>query len=148
MEIRPYLETDEDAVIALWQRCNLVVPWNNPRSDIARKLAVDRDLFLVGLADGRVVASVMGGYEGHRGWVNYLAVDPVCRRKGYGRRIMSAVEERLKAKGCPKINLQVRASNREVIAFYEALGFSDDRVMGFGKRLVTDDPYDGRGAAS
>jgi len=143
MQIRPYLETDEEAVVDLWRRCELVVPWNNPRSDIARKLAVDRDLFLVGLAGQRVVATVMGGYEGHRGWVNYLAVDPGSRRRGHGRRMMAALEERLRARGCPKINLQVRASNREVVAFYEALGFCDDRVMGFGKRLVTDDPFDG-----
>ena len=107
-----------EAVIGLWAECGLIAPWNNPEQDISRKLKKDRDLFLVGILNGRIVASVMGGYDGHRGWINYLAVAPGCRRKGYGTRIMSAVEQRIKAKGCPKINLQVRFSNRQVIDFY------------------------------
>ena len=139
MEIREYAEEDQAEVIALWSVCGLVVPWNDPKKDIGRKLLVDRDLFLVGLIDGRIVASVMGGYEGHRGWINYLAVSPELRRQGYGRQIMEEVERRIKAKGSPKINLQVRTSNTAVIAFYEALGYKVDDVVGMGKRLVSDE---------
>jgi ribosomal protein S18 acetylase RimI-like enzyme len=139
IEIRAYDEADQAEVIALWSACGLVVPWNDPAKDIGRKLLVDRDLFLVGLVAGRIVASVMGGYEGHRGWINYLAVAPELRRKGYGRQIMEEVERRIAAKGAPKINLQVRTSNTAVIAFYEALGYNIDDVVGMGKRLVSDD---------
>ena len=87
--IRPYLAADEDAVIALWDQCRLLRPWNDPRKDIARKLAVAPDLFLVAVVDGQPVGTVMAGYDGHRGWVNYLAVDPVHRRRGNGRLLMA-----------------------------------------------------------
>jgi ribosomal protein S18 acetylase RimI-like enzyme len=141
MQIREFIEKDTKAVIALWVRCRLVVPSNNPKKDIERKLKVDRDLFLVGTLEKKIVATVMGGYEGHRGWINYLAVDPDCRRNGYGRLIIEAVERRIRAKGCPKINLQVRATNKEVIQFYQSLGYSDDHVLGLGKRLEEDEPF-------
>ena len=141
MEIIEYREKYAEAVIELWLKCRLVVSSNNPQKDIERKLLVDRDLFLVGILNGKVIASVMGGYEGHRGWINYLAVDPAHRRRGYGRRIMKEVERRIRAKGCPKINLQVRATNDAVIKFYESLGYADDAVIGLGKRLVVDEPF-------
>jgi ribosomal protein S18 acetylase RimI-like enzyme len=141
MEIIEYREKDAQAVIELWFKCNLIVPSNNPRQDIERKLKVDRKLFLLGLLKGKIIASVMGGYEGHRGWINYLAVDPAYRRHGYGRRIMEEVERRIHAKGCPKINLQVRTSNDAVIKFYRSLGYEDDNVIGLGKRLEEDEPY-------
>ena len=143
MKIREYQIKDEEEVIALWAKCDLIVPWNNPHQDIERKLQVGPDLFLVGEANGKIVASVMGGYEGHRGWINYLAVHPEYRRKGLGKEIMLEVEKRIKDKGCPKINLQVRASNHDVIAFYQAIGFMDDKVIGLGKRLVEDDQFSG-----
>ena len=139
MDVRPYVEADEAAVIALWTEAGLVRPWNDPRKDIARKLAVQREWFLVGTHDGRVIASVMAGYEGHRGWVNYLAVGLPWRRQKLGARLMQEIEGRLRALGCPKINLQVRRSNGEVKAFYDALGFVEDDVLSFGKRLVRDD---------
>ncbi len=139
MEIRPYQESDESDVVALWKACDLVKPWNDPRKDIQRKLGVDGELFLVGVVDDRVIATVMGGYEGHRGWINYLAVDPSCRRNGYGTRIVHVVERLISAKGCPKINLQIRTSNAEAVTFYEALGYLTDDVIGLGKRLVSDD---------
>jgi ribosomal protein S18 acetylase RimI-like enzyme len=139
MKIRAYGEEDQAKLIDLWTACGLVVPWNDPARDIGRKLLVDRDLFLVGLLEGRIVASVMGGYEGHRGWINYLAVAPDQRRKGYGRLIMEEVERRIAEKGSPKINLQVRTSNTGVIAFYESLGYRADDVVGMGKRLVSDE---------
>src|SRR5262245_40730200 len=123
MKIREYNEADENSVIALWRECEMLVPWNDPRKDIARKLQVGRELFLVGVLDDRIIASVMGGYDGHRGWIYYLAVLPDFHLLGYGRAIMSEVETRLAARGCPKINLQVRAHNRKVIAFYESLGY-------------------------
>jgi len=141
MEIREYREKDANAVIALWIQCGLVVPRNNPQKDIERKLKVDRDLFLVGILEGKIIASVMGGYEGHRGWINYLAVDPACRRQGYGRRIMQEIEKRIRARNCPKINLQVRATNQGVIQFYRSLGYADDNVIGLGKRLKEDEPF-------
>jgi len=136
--IRPFREADEAQVVALWRACGLTRPWNDPHRDIARKLAMQRELFLVGEEGGRIVASVMAGYEGHRGWVNYLAVDPGRRRAGLGARLMQRVEELLLAQGCPKINLQVRASNAEVLAFYRALGYAQDEVVAMGKRLVPD----------
>jgi ribosomal protein S18 acetylase RimI-like enzyme len=139
MEIRPFELTDEDAVIALWDRCGLLRSWNDPREDIRRKLSVRADLFLVGLVESRVAATVMAGYEGHRGWINYLGVDPVHRRQGLGRAIMAEAERLLRAAGCPKINLQVRATNTDVIAFYERLGYQVDPVVSLGKRLAADD---------
>lgn len=139
MEIEEYREKYGGDVIELWLKCKLVVPSNNPHRDIERKVEVDRDLFLIGIINGRIVATVMGGYEGHRGWINYLAVDPAHQRNGYGRLIMQEVEKRIRAKGCPKINLQVRASNEAVIKFYQSLGYTDDKVIGFGKRLEEDE---------
>ena len=138
MDIRAFDEKYKDEVIALWRECNLVVPQNDPAKDIERKLKIDPDLFLVGVIDEKVVATVMGGYEGHRGWINYLAVKPSQQRKGYGQAIMQAVESLIKQKGCPKINLQVRATNEAVIKFYAAIGYGNDNVVGLGKRLEYD----------
>jgi ribosomal protein S18 acetylase RimI-like enzyme len=138
MKIRIYEDGDKSEVISLWQECGLVVPQNDPGKDIERKLRVDPGLFLVGVCAGSVVATVMGGYEGHRGWINYLAVNPAVQRQGYGQAIMQAVEVLMKEKGCPKINLQVRAGNDKVIAFYSAIGYGNDDVVGLGKRLQHD----------
>jgi ribosomal protein S18 acetylase RimI-like enzyme len=139
--IRPYEPRDEEEVVRLWRRCDLVVPWNNPRQDIERKLRVNPDLFLVGEIDGRVVATCMAGYEGHRGWINYLATDPDLRRRGIAAKMMKAAEEKLMAIGCPKINLQVRAGNKDVVAFYEAIGYVLDDILNMGKRLKEDEPF-------
>ena len=97
----------------------------------------DRDAVIALWLDCGIVATVMGGYEGHRGWINYLAVQSSEQRKGYGQEIMKVVETRIEAKGCPKINLQVRAKNAGVIAFYKTLGYCTDDVVGLGKRLPT-----------
>jgi ribosomal protein S18 acetylase RimI-like enzyme len=137
-DIRPYSPQDESAVITLWQKCNLTRPWNNPERDIERKLKVNPELFLVGAIDSRVIATVMGGYEGHRGWVNYLAVDPEHQRNGIGRRMMAAIEGKLLAMGCPKINLQVRTGNQSALSFYERIGYKTDDVVSMGKRLIED----------
>ena len=138
MEIRTYQDKYRGDVIALWKECGLVVPQNDPEKDIDRKLKVDPDLFLVGISGNEIIASVMGGYEGHRGWINYLAVRPSEQRKGYGQSIMQAVEQLIKDKGCPKINLQVRATNEKVMAFYSAIGYGNDNVVGLGKRFEHD----------
>ena len=139
MEIRAYRQEDRDQVLDLWTRCDLVVPWNDPGKDIDRKVRADPDGLVVGLLDDRVVGTGMVGYEGHRGWVNYLAVAPARRGRGFGRALMTAAEEYLMAAGCPKINLQVRSSNTDVIRFYESIGYCLDNVVGMGKRLCHDD---------
>lgn len=135
---RPFCSDDEPAVIELWTRCGLVKPQNDPRKDIQRKSKVRPDLFLVGVLDGQIVASVMIGYEGHRGWINYLAVSPDHQKRGFGRHMMAEAERLLRAEGCPKINLQVRTSNSAVLAFYRAIGFLPDDVVSFGRRLEQD----------
>lgn len=138
MDIRIYQPTDEQAVVALWEQCGLVRPWNDPRQDIARKLAEQPELFLVGLSDSEVVATVMAGFDGHRGWVYYLAVSPEHRRQSYGRQLMREVERLLMARGCPKLNLQVRTSNQSIIEFYRKLGYVQDDVVSLGRRLIQD----------
>jgi ribosomal protein S18 acetylase RimI-like enzyme len=140
MQIRPFIESDEAAVIALWQECGLTRPWNDPHKDIARKLRVQRELFLVATEDDRLIGSVMAGYEGHRGWVNYLAVSPPGRGRGLGRELMAHVEALLLERGCPKINLMVRAGNDSVLAFYRRIGYLDDAAVPLGKRLIPDGP--------
>ena len=138
LQIRDYLETDQEAVVAPWRDCGLTVPWNDPVNDIHRKLSVQRHMFLIGMLNDRLVGSVMAGYEGHRGWINYLAVASECRESGYGRCLMEEAERRLRALGCPKINLQIRSSNAGVVGFYKGIGFSVDDVISMGKRLEED----------
>lgn len=139
MDIRSFAPADEATVVALWERCGLLRPWNDPHKDIARKQLVQPELFLVGTVEERIIATVMAGFDGHRGWVNYLAVEPDSRQQGYGRMLMAAAEDRLLALGCPKINLQIRQDNLEAIQFYKRLGFSQDAAVSFGKRLVHDE---------
>ena len=138
MQTRSFQLEDEAAVVSLWQQCDLVRPWNDPRKDIRRKLRVRPDLFLVGVMNGQVVATAMAGYEGHRGWLNFVAVAPQHQRLGLGRAIMHEAERLLRAAGCPKINLQVRTSNHGVIEFYRRLGYAVDEVVSMGKRLEHD----------
>ncbi len=134
--IRPCQTKDRDDVIALWRACGLVTPQNDPHADFQHKIRFQPDLFLVGLdRDGRLQASVMAGYEGHRGWINYLAVSPAMRRRGAGSQMLLAAEKRLRSLGCPKINLQVRHHNTDVLTFYRCLGFTEDKVVSLGKRL-------------
>jgi ribosomal protein S18 acetylase RimI-like enzyme len=141
IDIRPYSSSDEMAVIELWQQCHLVTSTNNPRLDIERKCQVNPELFLVAVEAERIVGTCMAGYEGHRGWINYLAVAPGYQRQGIARQLMQAAEDKLQVLGCPKINLQVRETNMEVIAFYEALGYTQDAVVSLGKRLSYDPEY-------
>ena len=138
MKIRPFKKSDTDAIIRLWHDCKLVVPWNSPAKDIQRKLETDADLFLVGEFDDKLIASVMGGYDGHRGWIYYLAVAPMYRNRGFAQNMMAEMESRLTELGCPKINLLVRNTNIEVIEFYQSLGYITDQSVSLGKRLIPD----------
>ena len=138
MQIRPFQLEDAEAVVSLWRRCDLVRPWNDPRKDIRRKLRVRPDLFLVGVLGGQIVATAMAGYEGHRGWLNYVAVAPEHQRLGLGRAIVKEAERLLREAGSPKINLQVRTANAGAIEFYRRLGYAVDEVVSMGKRLEHD----------
>lgn len=136
LQVRPFLEDDQSSVVALWSEVFVDdPPRNDPRAVIGRKLRVQRELFLVGEFQGDIVGTVIAGFDGFRGWVYHLAVRPGCRRRGFGRELMREAEARLKALGCPKLNLQVRSSNAEVIAFYERLGYSVEDRASLGKIL-------------
>lgn len=134
-EIVRYNPQFQDAVVNLWRKCDLIVPQNDPVEDIRKKVDFQPDLFFIGLLDGKVVGSIMVGYEGHRGWMNYLAVTPEFQRRGYGRKLVQKTVDELKRIGCLKLNLQVRRSNTSVIDFYKHLGFKEDDVISLGKRL-------------
>ena len=116
----------------------LTVPWNNTYKDIARKLKVQAELFFVRFLEDKLIASVMGGYDGHRGWINYLAVHPDFQARGYGKQLMDNVENRLRKLGCPKINLQIRDANNKVLSYYQKLGFVEEKRISMGKRLEDD----------
>lgn len=139
MIIRPFEDDDRQTVIKLWRRCGLVVAWNDPEADIDRKLRVDPELFVVGLAGSRLVATAMGGYDGHRGSLYYLAVDAEQQGRGYGRKIADYIADLLEQRGCPKLNIMVRSSNTRMIDFYHRLGFKTDEVVCLGKRLIEDE---------
>jgi ribosomal protein S18 acetylase RimI-like enzyme len=136
MEIRPFHESDQDSVIALWKDVFAYpAPHNDPARVIRDKLAVQRDLFFVARIDGTVVGTVMGGYDGHRGWVYALAVRPESRRRGIGSALMKHVEKELAERGCPKVNLQVLATNAATVAFYRKLGYAVEERLSMGKLL-------------
>lgn len=137
MRIRPFQESDRTGVVRLWRRCDLVAAGNDPNRDIDLKIAYQPDLLFVGESHGRVIATVMAGYDGHRGWINYLAVDPGHRRNGYGRELMAHAERALVELGCPKINVQVRPTNDGVRTFYEEMGYAYEDRLNFGKRSGT-----------
>ncbi|MDR6377258.1 GNAT family acetyltransferase [Paraburkholderia strydomiana] len=140
LSIRRFDASDTDAVVALWQQAfpeyrDVTKPQRNPHLSIANKLATQPELFFVAVLGERVVGTVMGGYDGHRGWLYSLAVDESVRRHGIGSRLVAHVEDALTALGCPKLNLQVLSAKSDVRAFYEALGYRADAVVSFGKRL-------------
>lgn len=144
--LRAYAPTDEDAVVALWEEAGLTRPWNDPRADIGRKLTVQPDLFVVAVdepGDGSasaVVGTVMAGYDGHRGWLYYLAAAASHRGQGIGRRLVAEAERLLAALGCPKVQLMVRPENEAVRGFYAELGYEPFEIWATGKRLIVDGP--------
>jgi ribosomal protein S18 acetylase RimI-like enzyme len=133
--VRSFQEEDRAAVIDLWRRSGLIVSWNDPGADIDRKLQVQPELFLVGVETDMIVGTVMGGYDGHRGWVYYLAVAPEFRRRGYARLLLDRVSKLLRDMGCAKLNIMIRSTNQEVRAFYQRLGFTEEDVVCCGKRF-------------
>lgn len=139
METRPFAASDIDEVIDLWRRAGLVHPTNDPRRDIERKVSDSPWGLLVAVDDTAIVGTVMVGYDGHRGWINYLATHPDHRRTGIATELMTDARELLLARGCPKINLQVRLGNADAREFYESLGYTEDSVASFGLRLIADD---------
>ncbi|WP_131667632.1 GNAT family acetyltransferase [Psychrobacter pygoscelis] len=138
MTIRPFKEPDRQAIIQLWQDCDLTRPWNDPDKDISRKMAFQPELFLVAEDKEQVIASAMAGYDGHRGSVYYLAVSPDYQARGIGKQLMSEIEDRLIKLGCPKLNIVVRSSNDKVLEFYRKLDYASDDVVSLGKRLIAD----------
>jgi len=136
LHIRQFHPDDEPAVVELWGKCDLLRPWNDPHLDIHHKLTQNDGLFLVGLLDDRIIASVMAGYDGHRGWLYLVGVDPAYRRNGHARQLIAEIERLLCERGCRKINLQVRDTNQQVIDFYKRVGYSVDPVLSMGKRFT------------
>lgn len=141
MEIRVFKQEDFEEVLTLWDRCDLLRPWNDPELDIERKLNHDPELFLVAEVSGEVVGSVMGGYDGHRGSAYYLGVHPEYRGRGIANALMNRLEKKLIARGCPKIQLMVRAENDAVISMYEKLDYEVIESISLGKRLIIDQEY-------
>lgn len=137
--VRDFQPEDSDEVVALWDACGLIRPWNNPHADILRKLTDGNGAFWVATSADAVIASVMIGYDGHRGSINYLAVAPAWQRTGIGARLMRQAEAFLLDRGCPKVNLCIRKDNEAVRTFYDQLGYVIDDVYLFGKRLIPDD---------
>lgn len=135
MQIRSFQNADRAAVIALWQACGLTRPWNDPDSDISFCIAKPESTILVGDDNGKIVASVMTGHDGHRGWLYYLAVDPTLQKAGHGRAMVQAAEAWLTARGVPKVMLMVRPENTQVRAFYDALGYTEEPRVIFSRRL-------------
>lgn len=135
IDIRPYHGDDEAAVIALWRACDLVRDWNDPHQDIAAKMTVQPDLFFVLAVDGKLAGTAMAAFDGHRGVVNYLAVDPACQKQGLGKHLMQHIEAVLASMGCAKINVMIRTENEQVKQFYAALGYGVQDVDVLGKWL-------------
>ena len=133
LAIAEVADSDVEAVIALWQRCGLTRPWNDPASDIALARRNANSTILVGRTDGAVVATAMVGHDGHRGWVYYVAVDPLRQKQGLGRAIMNAAEQWLRAAGLPKLQLLVRRENAKAGAFYRSIGYEEADTIVFAK---------------
>ena len=140
LAIAPIGDGDIADVIALWQRCGLTRPWNDPAADIALARKGENAAMLVGRDDSGIVASVLVGHDGHRGWVYYVAVDPDCRHKGYGRVIMDAAEGWLCLRGIEKLQLMVRPDNSQVQAFYQSLGYLEQERIIYAKWLDGREP--------
>ncbi|ETS33529.1 MULTISPECIES: GNAT family acetyltransferase [Photorhabdus] len=143
MEIRVFRQDDFEAVITLWERCDLLNPGVDPEMDIERKLTHDPDLFLVAEVAGEVVGTVMGGYDGHRGSAYYLGVHPEFRGRGIANALISRLEKKLIARGCPKIIFIVPEDNDATLYMCEKLEYEDchQESVIFSKRLIIDQEY-------
>ena len=137
-KIVSYQNRFRNGIVKIWEQCGLIRPQNDPMKDIETKMGFQPDLFLVAILGDQVVGLVMAGYEGHRGWLNYLAVAPEQQHKGYGRKLVEKAVAELEKLGCPKVNLQVRDDNAAAAEFYKNLGFKKDVVRSFGKRLTNE----------
>ncbi|MFP5316794.1 MAG: GNAT family acetyltransferase [Acidimicrobiia bacterium] len=137
MDIRCAEASDCDDAASLWERCGLTRPWNDARQDFHRALNGLASTVLLGVMEQQVVAAAMVGYDGHRGWIYYLAVDPAHRRRRLGERMVTAAEDWLRANGCVKSQLLVRPSNSEALGFYERLGYERSDVHVFARWLST-----------
>lgn len=135
METGPLADAESLLAVELWERCGLTRPWNDPHHDLALARAAPDAEILAGRLDGVLAATVMVGFDGHRGWVYYLAVEPTRRRRGLGRAMMDAAEAWLRTRGAPKLQLMVRDTNADALGFYAALGFERQPVATLGKRL-------------
>ena len=136
MEIRPYLPKDRQELITLWTEIfPASSPHNDPKTSLDKKLRIAPDLLLVAVKENKIIGSVMGGYDGHRGWIYSLAVHPSFRRQGFASALMHAIEGKLIERGCLKVNLQVLASNAAVVALYEELGYQVEERISMGKKL-------------
>ena len=138
IEIRPIKSNKHQQLMDLWLECGLTRSWNKPEEDIQRKMQVQPELLLGAFQSGQLVGSIMAGYDGHRGGMNYVGVLPAFQRKGIGKKLVEMAEEGLKQLGCPKVNLQIRYSNSIAQDFYRRVGYSEDAAISFGKRLVFD----------
>jgi len=136
--IRAFGLADRDRVVELWHAAGLTRPWNDPHKDIERKLTTQPELFLVYEDDEETIGTAMIGYDGHRGWVYYLAVAAERRGTGIARALMAEAERLLIERGCPKIMLMVRSDNTAVIDLYEHLGYAVESTKVLGKRLIAD----------
>ena len=140
LAIATIADADIAAVIALWQACGLTRPWNDPASDIALARRGPNSTVLIGRDGGAIVATAMVGHDGHRGWVYYVATDPERRSRGYGRVIMKAAEDWLRAAGLAKVQLMVRRENARAGAFYQSLGYAEAQTIVFAKWLDGREP--------
>jgi ribosomal protein S18 acetylase RimI-like enzyme len=140
LAIADIADADVATVIALWQACGLTRPWNDPATDIALARREPNSTILIGRDDDAIVATAMVGHDGHRGWVYYVAADPNRRAKGYGRAIMNAAEDWLRAAGIAKLQLLVRPENAGVAAFYQSIGFGEQKILFFTKWLDGREP--------
>ncbi|GGF43997.1 acetyltransferase YpeA [Microbacterium sorbitolivorans] len=138
MEIRALTDTDIEPVVELWQQAGLTRPWNDPHKDIERARAVYPELVLVAADADALIGSVIAGYDGHRGWLYYLATAADRRGEGIGRALVAEAELRLLRLGCPKVQLMVRSTNADVLGFYDSLGYERSDVIVSGKRLIED----------
>ncbi len=133
LTIRPIADGEEAAVIALWRACGLTRPWNDPAQDLAFARGKATSDVLVGLVDGRIVASAMVGHDGHRGTMYYVSVDPAHRSRGLGRQMVAAAEGWLRQRGVWKVNLLVRTGNEGVLGFYDGLGYAEGSSVSIEK---------------